>query len=125
MKRLLDSKEFMKLSSPGKGGLNDKTSPSQMSTKISEGTDSEPCNLDKDIALYDHKRTDNRVNNKEKELLKAMGWSEENSEDEIDIDENEIKKLREQLREIKASREKQRDAVCQKFKSYVQGSNKN
>ena len=61
----------------------------------------------------------NNVIDKEAELLKAMGWSENNSEDNIEIDENEINQIKKKWKEIVENRDVFRKNAREKFKQFI------
>ena len=121
--------------------LNDRSPPSQVSTKISEGTDTEISSIclekeatsnntvtyksSKPIQKQEH-NTDSHsvVHNKEVELLKTMGWGEEDTESDMELDQTVLAQLQEKFKALKASREKLRKDVKEKFKTYIQGSTK-
>ena len=63
--------------------------------------------------------TNSNVIDKEAELLKAMGWSENNSEDNIEIDENEINQIKKKWKEIVEHRDVFRKNAREKFKQFI------
>ena len=69
--------------------------------------------------------TNNNVIDKEAELLKAMGWSENNSEDNIEIDENEINQIKKKWKEIVEHRDVFRKNAREKFKQFISAAGDN
>ena len=67
----------------------------------------------------------NDYNDKEAELLKAMGWSENNSEDNIEIDENEINQIKKKWTEIVQNRDIFRNNAREKFKLFISAAGDN
>ena len=59
------------------------------------------------------------LNDKEAELLRAMGWSENNSEDNIEIDQNEINQIKKKWKEIVQNRDVFRKNAREKFKLFI------
>jgi len=72
---------------------------------------------------FDSTSTTSIVIDKEKELLKAMGWNENNnSEDSIEIDENEITMIKNKWKEIEEHRDVFRKNAREKFKQFIASS---